>query len=284
MRSFIEFICPHNVYAYKTRATPLALTWETEKIHYRQYNTVTYEKHTKEWKDSERLMLRNWYLTKERNSVSHQSRHFTEDTMMRRKGKGREGKCKQREMLIKGRKWYMKIIHNITTLCVICRSWEVTLQSSPSPCWKNALHYPGLLQESIRSRGSGFWNTGWLEASRSRRECFQRESFCSQYSDEDKLGLQNCDNPGLHNSLTLAKNLISCSWGDFSTRPLLTTASVKHISKYDNISITGAIYIYFKLHKYNYIRCLSICSASLPHSTEMSNELLCNFHPFQQLL
>lgn len=29
--------------------------------------------------------------------------------------------------------------------------------------------------------------------------------------------------------LTLAKNLISCSCGDFSTRPLLTTASASHI-------------------------------------------------------
>lgn len=27
----------------------------------------------------------------------------------------------------------------------------------------------------------------------------------------------------------MAKNLISCSWGDFSTRPLLTTASVENI-------------------------------------------------------
>lgn len=44
----------------------------------------------------------------------------------------------------------------------------------------------------------------------------------------------------LNNSLTLAKNLISCSWGDFSTRPLLTTASVKHIAKYDNGTVTQA--------------------------------------------
>lgn len=56
-----------------------------------QYNRATYEKQRKEGNDSER----NWYLTKERNSVSHQGRHFTEDTKMQSKGKERVGKSKK---------------------------------------------------------------------------------------------------------------------------------------------------------------------------------------------
>lgn len=77
--------------------------------------------------------------------------------------------------------------------------------------------------------------------------------------------------PFFHTSLTLAKNLISCSWGDFSTRPLLTTASAKHFALYSSSTSTLCC------------TTLSVLS-SLSHNTKMSNELLCNFHPFQQLL
>ena len=84
-------------------------------------------------------------------------------------------------------------------------------------------------------------------------------------------------------SLTLAKNLISCSWGDFSTRPLLTTASAKHIQKHYIITITLSKKKTW-YHGYYYITCYRMYSLSLPHSTKMSDKLLGNFHPFQQLL
>lgn len=47
--------------------------------------------------------------------------------------------------------------------------------------------------------------------------------------------------------------------------------------------ITLARNVYFKLQEYNIIRCYS-SSSPLTHSTEVSDELLSNFHPFQQLL
>ena len=120
MTTFIESRTPH-----KSRGTIPGSNLEDWKCIITQYSHIWEAQ--KENKDSERLTLRGWHLTKERNSLSHQSGHFTEDAMKRRKVERKERQCKKKGNAHKNgkaKKWK----ENITTFLCVTLKWD------RSPC------------------------------------------------------------------------------------------------------------------------------------------------------